>query len=106
MARLLVLRVRSDFDNKRIPTAAHFTSLPRYRSVLFALIFWLVTIVVVLRVRRPWIAPGFSDGSERMPYVVRRPPLSDRVPCYGARGVLLSNSPDDELQYVDVDAGL
>lgn len=106
MARLLVLRIRSDFDYKnRRPTAASFTALPRYRSVLFAFIFWLITVVVLLHVHQPWIAPGFSDGSERMPFVVRRPPLSDRVPCYGARGVLLSNSTDDDLQYGEVDAG-
>lgn len=106
MARLLVLRIRPDFAySKRRATAGTFTTLPRYRSVAFAFIFWVITVVVLLHVHQPWVQPGFSDGAERMPFVVRRPPLGERVSCYGARGVLLSNSPDDDLQYGDVQAG-
>lgn len=106
-ARYLVLRIRPDFPysyysypKRRAPS---FTSLPRYRSVFIAFLFWVVTVIILLHVHQPWIAPGFSDGAERMPFVVRKPPLSERVPCYGARGVLLSNSSDDELRYGDLD---
>lgn len=47
--------------------------------------------------------PDTREQPLRMPTHNILPPLADRVPCYGPRGRLLGNSPDDDLEEREMD---
>ncbi|KAL2151029.1 hypothetical protein VTH82DRAFT_6127 [Thermothelomyces myriococcoides] len=46
--------------------------------------------------------PDFRKGTKRMPTHNVLPPLAERVACYGPRGLLLGESPDDDLQTSEI----
>lgn len=47
--------------------------------------------------------PNFSGQPKRMPTHNVLPPLAERVACYGPRGLLLGESPDDDLEASVID---
>lgn len=50
----------------------------------------------------PLLSKPPAVAPERMTNTPPLPPLSKRIPCYGPRGKLLSNSPDDALDEVEL----
>ncbi|KAH7309577.1 hypothetical protein B0I35DRAFT_453285 [Stachybotrys elegans] len=104
MRRPLMERVRS---NTRSPLR-YLSSLPlRYLAV--PLVVWCIVSIVLLSANH-LEANGHSHitgvnnkvSPNRMPPPKPLRPLRARIPCYGARGRLLTESPDDELQYSEL----
>lgn len=79
----------------------------RLRWILAPALLWLVVAVVLLGSRHPRLAGLvpltrgrlFGPRVHRMSSAPALPKLASRVPCRGARGRVLSDSPDDELRY-------
>lgn len=83
-----------------------FASILKLRSVLIPLAIWVLAGVAWLSLQLEWVNPMMLEGvifeqPRRMNATILEP-LSERVACYGPRGKLLSESPDDELQYGDL----
>ncbi|CAH0019110.1 unnamed protein product [Clonostachys rhizophaga] len=77
----------------------------RLRYLLPSLILWAILALFFLGAEQEWTHPGTLEAiiyrtSTRMPTnPAGLEPLAEPVSCYGARGHLLSDSPDDELHY-------
>lgn len=85
------------------------TSIP-IRSIALALALWYIVGTILYAVQHSswltstWFTVSSSEPPNRMPKPTPLKPLPERVPCFGARGLLLSESPDDELRYTDVNS--
>jgi hypothetical protein len=78
------------------------------RSIAVPLVLWAVVGISWIFARHQYLGPApvselFTDGPQRMPSLVALSPLPPREDCYGPRGLLLRESPDDALQYEHVD---
>lgn len=77
--------------------------IPR-RIVLAAIcLFVFIKFLLFDAHRTPWLVRILERESalESMPNYLPLHPLDDRLPCYGPRNRLLSESPDDDLHYGD-----
>lgn len=85
---------------RRIATSRHAVV-----PVVLLVIVWLA----IVQLNLDWSSaslvtiPGFGRSHKRMTSAHNTlPPLAKRVPCYGPRGRLLSESPDDDLEEVEL----
>ncbi|POR39550.1 Uncharacterized protein TPAR_00246 [Tolypocladium paradoxum] len=82
----------------------------RLRYILVPALLWFVVGVVLLGSRHPRLAGLvpltrqrlFASHAHRMSSATALPKLASRISCRGPRRRVLSDSPDDELQYGDV----
>lgn len=92
------------------PRIRRFSTSRQAVVLLIALVIaWLVCLQLSL-LSSEWTSslsfisiPGFRKSPRRMTSAYNTlPPLAERIPCYGPRGHLLSESPDDELDEVEL----
>jgi hypothetical protein len=80
------------------------SSIP-IRSIALTLALWYILGTLLHAAQRSswltstWFQVSSNDPPKQMPPYTPLKPLPERVPCYGARGLLLPESPDDRLQY-------
>lgn len=85
-------------------------SVRRLRYIVVPALLWFVVGVVFFGSRHGPLAGWpmltrqrlFGSHAHRMPPATTLPELEPPVSCYGPRQRLLSDSPDDELQYGDL----
>lgn len=85
---------------RRIATSRH-TVVP----VVLLVVVWLAIAQLNLEWSTASLVsiPGFGRSHKRMTSAHNTlPPLAKRVPCYGPRGRLLSESPDDDLEELEL----
>ncbi|KAL2021862.1 hypothetical protein VTK56DRAFT_6457 [Thermocarpiscus australiensis] len=70
-------------------------------------IIWVLAVQFRGGVSEHWsqlgVLPNMRKPPPRMPTYNVLPPLAERVACYGPRGLLLGESPDDELEEKEMD---